>query len=90
MLSKYKLLNVPEERLDLYLKLKDAVDYQASVIHNHELHVKHRLRATLALNAMAKTLRLFIMDEEKMQELEEEVDNLKQLFTERQLAPPIC
>jgi hypothetical protein len=83
MSSKYELLNVPEERLNLYWKLKDACDYQASVIHNHDLHVKHRLRATLALNAMAKTLRIFIMDEEKMQELEKEVEDFNQLIAER-------
>jgi hypothetical protein len=83
MSEKFVQLTVPEERLDLYWKLKDAVDYQASVIHNDELHVKHRLRATLALNAMAKTLRIFIMDEEKMQELEKEVEDFNQLIAER-------
>lgn len=83
MASTYEVLTVPEERRELYLILKDARDYLASVVHNHELHVRYRLRAVHALVEMAKTLRLFIMDEEKMQELEKDVEDLKHLFAER-------
>jgi hypothetical protein len=83
MSTKYEVLTVPEERRELYLILKEARDYLASVVHNPNHHVSHRLRAVHALAAMAKTLRLFIMDEEKMQELEEEVEDFKQLIAER-------
>jgi hypothetical protein len=83
MSTKFEQLTVTEERRNLYWKLKDACAYLASVVQNHELKVKHRLRATQALAEMAKIVRLFIMDEEKMQELENEVEKLKQLFAER-------
>ena len=83
MSSKFILFTVPEERLDVYLKLKDAYAYLASVVYNQELPEKYRLRAVHALNAMAKTLRLFIMDEEHLQELETDVEDLKQLIVQR-------
>jgi len=83
MTTKFEQLSVPEERLNVYWKLRDTLDYLASTVHNHKLHVRYRLRATQALSEIAKTLRIFIMDEEKIQELEKKVEKLKQLIEQR-------
>lgn len=83
MASKFTQLDTAEEYLDIYLKLKDGFDYLASVIHNQEIPVVHQLRAAHALPEMAKTLRMYLLDEAKMQELEKAVKELEQLIATR-------
>lgn len=85
MSSKFAQLNITEERLDLYWKLKYGFDVLVAILHNEEVNVVHRLRAVHTLSEVAKTLWLYLLDEEKLQELEQAVNELKQLIAGRDI-----
>ena len=83
ILSDYQPIDFKEEREDVYRKLKDSYDVLASIIYNGNENVIHRLRAVMALSEIAKTRRLYILDEEKYNELKKEIKEIKKQFGKR-------
>lgn len=83
ILSNYKSINLAEERMDIYRKLKDVFDYLASIVFDEDENIIYRLRAIQNLSNIAKVLRLFILDVEKIGELGKEVEELRTMVTKR-------
>jgi len=83
--SKYESINIEEERIDIYRKLKDGFDHLLSIVFDEDKNEVYQLRAIQNLPNIAKVLRRFIRDEEKIVELEKEVKELRKLVTNRKL-----
>ena len=75
-MSNHKPFDVKEEREDVYRKLKCGYDVLASIMCDGKENLIHRIRAATALPETAKTLRLFLLDVEKYDELEKKIDGL--------------
>ena len=66
-----------EERDDIYGKTKNTFDFLASVVDDENVSHVHRIRAAKTLSSLAKTLRCYILDEEKLAELEKRLEKLE-------------
>ncbi|MCK4953614.1 hypothetical protein KAS14_07500 [Candidatus Bathyarchaeota archaeon] len=71
------ILDTTLERDDVYRKIKDAFDYVASIVIDEEVSPVHRIRAAKALSDLAKTLRVYIRDEERIDELEKRIKEIE-------------
>jgi hypothetical protein len=76
-MSEHELFNSAKEREDIYRKLKDAFDFLASIIIDEEASVIQRIRATKTLSETAKTMRSYIRDEERLDELARKIKKIK-------------
>ena len=65
--------SIKEEREDLYTKLKDCFDFLASTIVDEIVPIVIRIRAAVVLCNTARITRLFLLDEERLGELEKKV-----------------
>lgn len=75
--SEYEPFNSDEEREDVYRKLKDIFNFLASIIDDKNVGVVHRIRAAHIIPDHAKTLRAYLLDWEKLDELEKKLKELK-------------
>ena len=73
-----------EERDDVYGKMKNTFDFCAAIVDDEKRSHIHRIRAAKSLSTLAKTLRVYILDEERWDELEERMKKLEKTigFTE--------
>ena len=85
--SEYEPINIDEEREDIYRKLKDALDWLASIVVNKDSNIVYRLQAARILPVYARIMRLFLQDWEKMDVLEREVEKLKKIALLRKCTP---
>ena len=74
------IVDVAKERKDVYKKLKDAFDSMVSIVVDNERSIVIRLRAVRVLNQLARTLRLYLNDAEKVKELEKRIKELEERF----------
>jgi hypothetical protein len=64
------------ERIDLYLKLREAFDWLSSVANDENIDIKTRLKAIQLLGYVAQTA-IGMLSDEKMDELEELIEEVK-------------
>jgi hypothetical protein len=64
------------ERIDLYLKLREAFDWLSSVANDENIDIKTRLKAIQLLGYVAQTA-IGMLSDEKMNELEEMIEEVK-------------
>ena len=76
-MKEFKTLITERERDDVYSKMKNTFDFLASVVDDEKSSYVHRIRAAKSLSAIAKTLRVYIQDEERYYELEKKIKKLK-------------
>jgi hypothetical protein len=64
--------------------LKDSFNVLAAIMADEKESVVHRIRAATALPKTAKTLRLYIQDEEKYDALEKRLEEIEKQVGKRQ------
>lgn len=70
-------LDTTLERDDVYRKIKDAFDYVVSIVIDEEVPPVHRIRAAKVLSDLAKTLRVYMRDEERIDELDKKIKEIE-------------
>ena len=59
------------EREDIYNKTKNTLNFLASIVDDESVSLVHRIHAAKVLPRLPKTLRFYILDEEKIGVVEE-------------------
>ncbi|MEE8570476.1 MAG: hypothetical protein V3S97_05730 [Candidatus Bathyarchaeia archaeon] len=82
-MSEDQLIDMEDEREDVYRKFKDGFNVLASIMYDEKTKPALRIRAMRDLSKTAKTLRLFLLDVEKYGELEKKIDGLIKQYGKR-------
>jgi len=71
-------VDVNKERMDVYKKIKDILDYLHEAAMNEDLTHTQRIRAARAIStSLVDSLRKFILDKENLKIVEKKVEQLE-------------